>query len=42
MLDVFRDLQDEDGVVIRIIEEDTVHAKKGFDVGNDDLSGYLI
>ena len=42
MLDVFRDLQDEDGVVIRIIEEDAVHAEKGFDVGNDDLSAYLI
>ena len=42
MLVVFQDLQEEDGVVIRIIEEDTVNAEKCFDVGNDDLSYYLI
>ena len=42
MLTVFQDLHDEDGVIIQIIEEDSVNAEKCVDVGNDDLSGYLI
>ena len=42
MLEVFLDLHDEDGVVIQIIEEASVHAEKGFFAGNDDLSGFLI
>ena len=42
MMEVFQDLHDEDGVVIQIIEEDTVNAEKCFDAGNEDLSGYLI
>ncbi len=42
MLGVFQDLHDEDGVVIRIIEEDTVHVEKRFDSINDDLSGNMI
>ena len=42
MLEVFQDLHNEDGVVIQIIEEASVHAEKGFFAGNDDLSGFLI
>ena len=42
MLEVFLDLHDEDGVVIQIIEEASVHEEKGFFAGNDDLSGFLI
>ena len=42
MLEVFRDLHDEDGVVIQIIKKDAEQTAKSFDVGNDDLSGYLI
>ena len=42
MLEVFQDLHNEDGVVIQIIEEDTAHTEKCYDVGNEDLSGYLI
>ena len=42
MLEVFQDLHDEDGVIIRIVDEDTAPSKKCFDIGNDDLSGYII
>lgn len=42
MLEVFQDLHNEDGVVIQIIEEDTARTEKRYDVGNEDLSGYLI
>ena len=42
MLLVFQDLQDEDGVIVKIAEEDLARAEKCFDVGNEDLSGYLI
>ena len=42
MLAVFQDLQDEDGVAVKLVEEDSARAEKRFDVGNEDLSGYLI
>ena len=42
MLGVFQDLHNEDGVVIRIIDEDSMHTEKCFDSKNDDLSGYMI
>ena len=42
MLKVFRDLHDEDGVIIKIVDEDTAPEKKCFALGNDDLSGYMI
>ena len=38
MLEVFRDLHDEDGVIIKIVEE-TAAAEKCFDISNEDLSG---
>ena len=41
MLEVFQDLHDEDGVIIKIIEE-SEHHKKFFDTGSDDLSGYMV
>ena len=41
MLEVFQDLHDEDGVIIKIIEE-SEHRKKCFDTGSDDLSGYMV
>ena len=41
MLEVFQDLHDEDGVIIKIIEE-LEHRKKCFDTGNDDISGYMV
>lgn len=40
MLEVFQDLHDEDGVIIKIDEADL--SAKSFDIGNDDLSGYMI
>ncbi|MBQ8893926.1 MAG: hypothetical protein IJ043_05900, partial [Clostridia bacterium] len=40
MLEVFQDLHDEDGVIIKIVEESDQH-KKCFNIGNDDLSGYM-
>lgn len=42
MLEVFQDLHDEDGVIIKIVDEETASAKKCFDIGNDDLSVYMI
>ena len=42
MLAVFQDLQDEDGVIVKIAEEDLARAEKCIDVGSEDLSGYLI
>lgn len=41
MLEVFQDLHNEDGVVIRIVDETTC-AEKCFTVDNDDLSGYMV
>ena len=41
MLEVFQDLHDEDGVIIKIVEE-TAAAEKCFDISNEDLSGYMI
>ena len=41
MVEVFQDLHDEDGVIIKIIEE-SEHPKKCFDTGSNDLCGYLI
>lgn len=41
MLEVFQDLHDEDGVIIKIVEESD-HTKKYVDICNDDLSGYMI
>ena len=42
MLEVFQDLHEEDGVVIRIVEEEIACAEKCFEISNDDLSDYLI
>ena len=42
MLAVFQDLQDEDGVIVKLADEDLARAEKCFDVGSEDLSGYLI
>lgn len=42
MLGVFQDLHDEDGVTIKIIDDEDDSAAKGFNIGNDDLSGYMI
>ena len=42
MMEVFRDLHDEDGVIIKIVEEKSDHPKKCFGIVNDDLSGYMI
>lgn len=42
MLEVFQDLHDEDGVIIKIVEEESEHPKKYFNIDNDDLSGYMI
>lgn len=41
MLEVFQDLHDEDGVIIKIVEE-TAAAEKCIDISNEDLSGYMI
>ena len=41
MLEVFQDLHDEDGVIIKIIEESKC-PKKCFNTGNDDISGYMV
>ena len=41
MLEVFQDLHDEDGVIIKIVEE-TAAVEKCFDISNEDLSGYMI
>ena len=41
MVEVFQDLHDEDGVIIKIIEE-SEYPKKCIDTGNDDISGYLV
>ena len=41
MLEVFQDLHNEDGVVIRIVDETTC-AEKCFTVDSDDLSGYMV
>lgn len=42
MLAVFQDLHEEDGVVIRIVEEEKACAEKSIEISSDDLSGYLI
>lgn len=42
MLEVFQDLHDEDGVIIKVIEEITDNSEKCINTGNDDLSGYMI
>lgn len=42
MLEVFQDLHDEDGVIIKIVEEESDHPGKCFEIGNDDLSGYIV
>ena len=42
MLGVFQDLHDEDGVIIKVIEEITDNSEKCLNTGNDDLSGYMI
>ena len=42
MLEVFQDLHEEDGVVIRIVEEEKACAEKSFEISSNDLSGYLI
>ena len=42
MLEVFQDLHDEDGVIIKIVEEESDHPKKCLHIANDDLSGYMI
>lgn len=41
MLEVFQDLHDEDGVIIKIVEE-TAAVDKCFDISNEGLSGYMI
>lgn len=42
MLELFQDLHDEDGVIIKINEDEADVSAKGFDIDNDDLSGYMI
>lgn len=42
MLDVFRDLHDEDGVIINIVQEEKISSEECFEIGDDDLSGYMV
>ena len=42
MLEVFQDLHNEDGVIIKIVEDETNRPKTSFDTINDDLLGYLF
>ena len=42
MLEVFQDLHDEDGVIIKIIDDEEDSSGKAFSVDGNDLSGYLI
>ena len=41
LMEVFQDLHDEDGVIIRIVE-DSERLNKRFDIEDDDLSGYMV
>ena len=42
MVEIFQDLHDEDGVIIKIVEEETDHPIKCFHIANDGLSGHMI
>lgn len=42
MLEVFQDLHDEDGVIVKIIDDEADSSAKAFGTDDNDLSGYLI